>query len=37
MTELLTTLEAARWLDVTPGTLMVSRCTKRYPLKFIDR
>jgi excisionase family DNA binding protein len=35
MTELLSTEEAARRLDVTPGTLMVWRCTKRYPLKFI--
>jgi excisionase family DNA binding protein len=35
MTELLDTQEAARRLDVTPGTLMVWRSTKRYPLKFV--
>jgi predicted DNA-binding transcriptional regulator AlpA len=35
MTELLDTQDAARRLDVTPGTLMVWRSTKRYPLKFV--
>lgn len=35
MTELLTTQEAAKRLDVMPCALMVWRCTKRYPLKFI--
>lgn len=33
--ELLSTEEAARQLGVTPGTLMVWRCTRRYPLRFI--
>jgi excisionase family DNA binding protein len=33
--ELLNTEQAAAVLQVTPGTLMVWRCTKRYPLRFI--
>lgn len=31
---LLTTTDAARLLDVTPGTLEVWRSTRRYPLTF---
>jgi excisionase family DNA binding protein len=34
-TELLSTKEAALALGVTPGTLMVWRCTKRYALPFV--
>lgn len=33
--ELLTTADAARVLDVTPGTLEVWRATKRYPLPYV--
>jgi hypothetical protein len=33
--ELLTTVQAARVLDVTPGTLEVWRTTKRYPLPYV--
>jgi len=33
--QLLNTTQAAEVLQVTPGTLMVWRCTKRYPLKFV--
>jgi excisionase family DNA binding protein len=33
--ELLTTAEAAALLDVSPQTLEVWRCTKRYPLPFL--
>jgi excisionase family DNA binding protein len=32
---LLTTEETAAWLGVSPGTLIVWRCTGRYPLPFI--
>ena len=32
---LLVTEEAARVLNVAPGTLAVWRCTKRYPLPFV--
>lgn len=32
---LLTTADAARMLDVTPGTLEVWRATKRYPLPHV--
>lgn len=32
---LLTTQEAAALLDVSPGTLEVWRCTKRYPLPYV--
>ncbi len=35
MAELLSTEEAAKVLDVTPGTLMVWRSVKRYPLKYL--
>jgi excisionase family DNA binding protein len=35
MTELLDTQEAAKRLGVTPGTLMVWRSTKRYPLSYV--
>jgi excisionase family DNA binding protein len=35
MIELLSTEQAAKTLGVTPGTLMVWRCTKRYPLRFV--
>ena len=35
MSDLLNTQQAAEVLQVTPGTLMVWRCTKRYPLKFV--
>lgn len=35
MIELLSTEQAAQTLGVTPGTLMVWRCTKRYPLPFV--
>lgn len=35
MDTLLTPDEAARALDVTPGTLQVWRTTKRYPLKYV--
>lgn len=35
MAELLSTAEAAKVLDVTPGTLMVWRSVKRYPLRYI--
>jgi excisionase family DNA binding protein len=35
MTELLTTKETAGRLQITEGTLMVWRSTKRYPLKFV--
>jgi hypothetical protein len=35
MSELLNMTQAAEFLQVTPGTLMVWRCTKRYPLKFV--
>ena len=33
--QLLNTTQAAEVLQVTPGTLMVWRSTKRYPLKFV--
>jgi excisionase family DNA binding protein len=33
--DLLTTAEAAKLLDVTPGTLEVWRSTKRYPLPYV--
>jgi excisionase family DNA binding protein len=33
--ELLTTADAARLLDVTPGTLEVWRTTKRYALPYV--
>jgi excisionase family DNA binding protein len=32
--EFLTNNEAANFLGITPGTLEVWRCTKRYPLPF---
>jgi len=35
MTELIDTREAATRLQVTPETLAVWRCTRRYPLKFV--
>ena len=35
MSERLTTQQAAEVLQVTAGTLMVWRCTKRYPLRYI--
>jgi predicted DNA-binding transcriptional regulator AlpA len=34
MTELINTEEAARRLQISPGTLTVWRSTRRYPLKF---
>jgi hypothetical protein len=34
VSELLNMTQAAEFLQVTPGTLMVWRCTKRYHLKF---
>lgn len=33
--ELLTTKQAAKLLDVSPQTLEVWRCTRRYPLPYI--
>jgi excisionase family DNA binding protein len=33
--ELLTTDQAAAYIDVVPGTLEVWRCTKRYHISFI--
>jgi len=33
--ELLTPQQTAALLGVTPGTLEVWRCTKRYPLRYI--
>jgi hypothetical protein len=35
MNDLLTPTEAARILKVSPGTLAIWRCTKRYPLPYI--
>ncbi|MGZ6488335.1 MAG: helix-turn-helix domain-containing protein [Pseudobdellovibrio sp.] len=32
---LFTPIQAAEYLSVSPGTLAVWRCTKRYPLAFI--
>jgi len=33
--DLLAPTMAAQFLDTTPSTLAVWRCTKRYPLKFV--
>lgn len=33
--KLLDEREAAALLDVSPGTLQVWRCTKRYPLSYV--
>lgn len=35
MSQLLNTQQAAAVLQVTPGTLMVWRSTKRYPLAYV--
>jgi excisionase family DNA binding protein len=35
MSELLNTDQVAQMLQVTAGTLMVWRCTKKYPLRFV--
>lgn len=32
---LFTPKEAARYMRLSPGTLAVWRCTKRYPLNFV--
>jgi excisionase family DNA binding protein len=33
--DLMTPIECATFLGVSEGTLMIWRCTKRYPLNFI--
>jgi excisionase family DNA binding protein len=35
MTDLLSTEQAAQILQVTTGTLVVWRCTRRFPLKYV--